>query len=45
MQLVEMLGSRLAQQALRWVLDADGHLAVQFGVLRRERVEPVHDVE
>ena len=45
MQLVEVLGIRLAQQALRWVLDADGHLAVQFGVLRRERVEPVHDVE
>jgi len=30
-QLAERLGSRLAQQALRWVLDVDGHLAVHLG--------------
>jgi len=44
-QVVEVLGSHLAQQALRGVLDADVHLAVQVGVLRRERVEPGPDVE
>ena len=45
MQLVEVLGPHLAEQALRWLLDAEIHLTVQVGVLRRERVEPVHDVE
>jgi len=40
-QLLEVLGSCLAQQSLRWLLDAEMHLAVQVGVLRQERVEPV----